>query len=285
MAKQKASIGIREKVFIDDFRGILLYAEKIPISGEFLEGVLVSDTRIIKEPSTIIARKAYLISDPDTQAVTLRLEDGTTHTVDTGLKNYRKMDFQIYDVRLDLAESLSAVKKDSKKSSTEMTWSEISDVLKNRTLKDEALREMAIELHKKSTIPLSCLLFSLLGVPLGIRAHRSVRSRGFSIGFIIVLIYYLFRLSGEALVETGGLSPIIGAWTPSVIFAISGLLLFYFSARENFPRLRTLLLPPDYGLMKASGPRVHEKEGSDSRFWEKKKQGSQKTASEPEETP
>ena len=30
MAKQKASIGIREKVFIDDFRGILLYAEKIP---------------------------------------------------------------------------------------------------------------------------------------------------------------------------------------------------------------------------------------------------------------
>ncbi|MBE0555604.1 MAG: LptF/LptG family permease, partial [Proteobacteria bacterium] len=66
MAKQKASIGIREKVFIDDFRGILLYAENIPVQGDFLEGVLISDNRIIREPSTIIARKAYLVSDPDT---------------------------------------------------------------------------------------------------------------------------------------------------------------------------------------------------------------------------
>jgi lipopolysaccharide export system permease protein len=107
MAKQKASIGIREKVFIDDFRGILLYAEKIPISGDFLEGILVSDNRISKEPSTIIARKAYLISDPDTLAITLRLQDGSTHTVDAGLKNYRKMDFYYYDIRLDLDESLS----------------------------------------------------------------------------------------------------------------------------------------------------------------------------------
>jgi len=232
MAKQKASIGIREKVFIDDFQGILLYAERIPVHGDFLEGVLISDSRISREPSTIIARRAYLISNPDTMVITLRLEDGSTHMVDAGLNRYRKMDFRFYDVRLDLASTLSTDKKNGVKSSTEMSFSELTTTLSNRGLKEAALRELAIELNKKMTVPLSCLVFALIGMPLGIRAHRSVRARGFTLGLFLVLVYYLFRLSGEALVETGRLSPILGTWTPNGIFAAAGILLFSLSARE-----------------------------------------------------
>ncbi len=236
MARQKASIGIREKVFIDDFQGILLYADKIPVHGDFLEGVLISDSRISREPSTIIARRAYLISNPDTMVITLRLEDGSTHTVDAGLNNYRKMDFRFYDVRLDLASSLTADKKPGIQSSTEMSLSQLTAVLRKRDAKEEVLRELEIELNKKLTIPFSCLVFALIGMPLAIRAHRSVRSRGFTIGLFLVLVYYLFRLGGEALVETGRLSAIIGTWTPNVIFAVAGLLIFTFSAREGFLR-------------------------------------------------
>ena len=235
MAKQKASIGLREKIFIDDFRGILLYAEKIPVQGDFLEGVLISDNRIIREPSTIIARKAYLISDIGSLAITLRLEDGSIHTADAGLKNYRKMDFRFYDIRLDFPSSLSDEKKEGAKSSTEMTVAELSAKLRSRGVAQEALRELEIEFNKKMTIPLSCLVFALVGLPLGIRAHRSVRARGFTIGLAIVLLYYLMRLSGEALVETGRLSPVVGTWTPNVVFAVAGILLFMFSAREQRP--------------------------------------------------
>jgi lipopolysaccharide export system permease protein len=247
MAKQKASIGIREKVFIDDFRGILLYAEKIPIHGDFLEGVLISDNRILREPNTIIARKAYLISDVDTMAITLRLEDGSTHTVDAGLKNYRKMDFRFYDVRLDLAESLSTDTKTGEKSSMDMTVTELTTKLRSHPVNDQAFREMLLALNKKLTIPLSCLIFALLGLPFGIRAHRAVRSRGFAIGVVLILIYYLLSLSGEALAETGRLSPVIGAWAPNGIFAVAGILFFYFAAREQSPRVRRNPLSTCYG--------------------------------------
>jgi lipopolysaccharide export system permease protein len=74
MARQKASIGMKERVFIDDFQGILLYAEKISPDGDYLEGVLVSDNRMGSEPSTIFARKAYPISDPTSLTITLRME-------------------------------------------------------------------------------------------------------------------------------------------------------------------------------------------------------------------
>jgi lipopolysaccharide export system permease protein len=238
MAKQKASIGIREKVFIDDFRGILLYAEKIPVHGDFLEGVLISDTRILGEPNTIIARKAYLISDIDTRAITLRLEDGSTHTVDAGLKNYRKMDFRLYDVRLDLAESLTTDIKTGEKSSMDMTVTELTTKLKSHGTNDQTYREMLLALNKKLTIPLSCLIFAFIGLPFGIRKHRAVRSRGFAIGVVLILVYYLLSLSGEALAETGRLSPTIGAWAPNGIFAVAGILFFFFAAQEQLPRMR-----------------------------------------------
>jgi lipopolysaccharide export system permease protein len=206
--------------------------------GNFLEGVLISDKRISREPSTIIARRAYLISNPDTMVITLRLEDGSTHTVDAGLNLYRKMDFSFYDVRLDLASAFSGGENSVTKSSAEMSLSELTATLRNHGLKEEVFRELAIELNKKMAIPVSCLVFALIGMPLGIRAHRSVRSRGFTVGLFLVLIYYLLRISGEALVETGRLSPVIGTWTPNFIFAAAGILLFYLSAKEASIRKR-----------------------------------------------
>jgi lipopolysaccharide export system permease protein len=235
MAKQKASIAIREKVFIDDFRGILLYAEKIPVSGDSLENVLISDNRLLGEPSTIIARKAYLFSDPDTLAITLRLEDGSIHTLDAAFKNYRKVVFQSYDVRLDLASSIAEAKKAGMKSSTEMTVRELAAMLRTPGIQDESLREIAIELNKKLAIPVSCFVFALISLPLGIRAHRSVRSRGFAIGLALVLMYYVLRLWGEALVETGRLAPIIGTWTPNGLFLIAGIIQFHYAAHEKTP--------------------------------------------------
>jgi lipopolysaccharide export system permease protein len=233
VAKKKASIGIKEKVFNDDFKGILLYAESIPVHGDFMEGVIISDTRISKEPSTIIADRAYLVSDPVLMTVTLRLQNGSTHTVDKMMKNYRKMDFSSYDVNLDIESSIAEAKKVSTKDSTEMTVWELSQKLKTAGLEDAVFREMAIEFYKTITTPLSCIVFGILGIPLSIRAHRAVKSRGFTLGLIIVFIYYIIRLGGEALVETGRLSPLIGTWSPNIIFCIGGVYLLIRAANDR----------------------------------------------------
>jgi len=232
VARQKASAGIKEKVFNDDFKGILLYADKIPVSGDYMEGVLISDTRNTEEQSTIIATRAYLVANPNEMTVTLRLEDGATHSVDRGLKNYRKMDFGRYDIKLDLGAAMTEEKAKSK-SSTEMTVGEIMKRMQDKKIKDTDLRELAIEIQKKLSIPVSTLVFCVLGIPLGIRKHRTARFWGFSIGLAVVLAYYLIRLGGEALAETGQLTPFIGAWTPNILLGIAGIFLFYRAAEEK----------------------------------------------------
>lgn len=234
LATQNASIGIKEKVFNSDFKDLLVYADKIPANGEYMEGVIISDKRSTEEQNTIIAKKAILVADSKKMIVKLRLENGSIHTVSPDLKNYRKVDFRIYDLVLDLSTTLATYSEEYK-SSTEMTLTELLERMKKPGLDGSAIRELAIEVHKKFSIPLSCIFFGLLALPLGITSHRAVKSRGFAVGIIIVAAYYLLRIGGEALAETGKLSPAVGVWTPNVIFAIVGVLLFYFAYRELSP--------------------------------------------------
>lgn len=231
IARQNASIGIKEKVFNSDFKGIILYADKIPPDGDHMEGVVVSDNRIANEPNITIAQKAYLVSNQESLTVKLRLEQGAIHTVSQDLKNYRKIDFKSYDINLDLSDTLTSMSEDSK-SSTEMTMRELLNKIRKPGLDQAAVRELIIEVHKKFSIPLSCIFFALLALPLGIKGHRSVKSRGFAVGIIVVSMYYLLRIAGEALVETGRLSPEVGVWTPNCIFAVLGIYLFYTSYHE-----------------------------------------------------
>ena len=188
VARKKANLGIKEKIFNDDFKDILIYADKVPVKGDILEGVLISDQRPNVEPNTIIAKRAYLVSNPGSLSVTLRLEDGNTHTVDKKLENYRKMDFSTYDVKLAIGTPASDEKAKTKVS-TEMTATEIVERMNSGKIKDIDRRELAIELYKKTSIPTSCLVFAVLAIPLGIRKHRSAKSRGFVLGLLTVLTY------------------------------------------------------------------------------------------------
>lgn len=238
IAQKKASVGIKERVFSDDFKGLLLYTDHIDIQGEYMYNILISDQRMTQDPNTIVAHRAYLLANPQAMKVTLRLENGSIHALDKNMKNYRKIDFKTYDVNLEINSSLSESQQNIKKSFNEMTFGELLKILRQRKLSPSDLRTAGIELNKKISIPLSCIIFMFLGLPLGIRTHRSVRSRGFIYGFLIVLVYYLLQLVGDALVETGRLSAIVGTWTPNLVFLSAGLTLFFMTARETpFPSI------------------------------------------------
>jgi lipopolysaccharide export system permease protein len=231
IARKKAGAGIHEKVFIDYFKDITLYANSAPADGDFLEGIFISDGRLGKSPTTIIARRAYFISDPDRKTITLRIENGSSHTVDDDLTNYRKADFLFYDIKLEIDPQINGAGH-LRKTSSEMTISELQNAGKETALSDTERNELTIELHNKIAIPIACLIFGLLAMPLGIKSHRHVRARGFTIGIALVLLYYLLRIFGETMAETGRISPFVGAWLPNFVFAIAAGFLFYVTARE-----------------------------------------------------
>ncbi|HLE18136.1 MAG TPA: LptF/LptG family permease, partial [Syntrophales bacterium] len=238
--RQNASVGIRERIFNDNFKGLLLYANNIPAHGKFMEGVIISDNRITKEPSTIFAEKAYLISDPASMRVSIRLKKGSIHTVDIKLKNYRKMDFSSYDINLDMEAVIAETKGAKEKDSREMTAGEMMGRIRTPGLEEAVKWELLVELNKKFTLPLTCLIFGLLGMPIGVNIRKSARARGLTMGIVIVLLYYLLQLGGAALTETGKISPLPGLWLPPAIFTIAGLCLLALAAKEKSLRMENI---------------------------------------------
>ncbi len=88
------------------------------------------------------------------------------------------------------------------------------------------IRAHRIEIHKKLALPAACLVFALIGLPLGVMTGRAGRTGGFSLGLVIILLYYALITAGEKAAMDGRLSAFLGMWSPDIIIAVAGAWLF-----------------------------------------------------------
>ena len=93
IAQSKADIEIKERVFNDMFNGLVVYVDKVPIQGKKMEGILIYDERDKDKVNTIFAKEGFLISNPKSQEVILRLLNGDIHRFEPKTKVYQKMKF------------------------------------------------------------------------------------------------------------------------------------------------------------------------------------------------
>lgn len=102
-----------------------------------------------------------------------------------------------------------------------------------------------VEIHKKYSLPFACIVFVLIGAPLGTMTRKGGFGMAAGISLIFFLIYWSFLIGGEKLADRGLLSPFIGIWSANIILLILGIILTVKSAREritlNFDFLKKLI--------------------------------------------
>jgi len=101
---------------------------------------------------------------------------------------------------------------------------------------DRRINSLDVEIQKKFSIPAACLVFVLVGAPLGIRARKS----GIGVAFLSILFfvfYYLCLAGGEELADRRFLDPAVAMWTPNIVIGLIGLYLTL-QAAEVIPRPR-----------------------------------------------
>jgi lipopolysaccharide export system permease protein len=88
-----------------------------------------------------------------------------------------------------------------------------------------------VEVHKKYAIPVACIVFVLIGAPLGALARRSGVGVGvgLSIGFFV--LYWIFLIGGEKLADRGKLSPFMGMWGGNILLVVVGIYLTWIAAK------------------------------------------------------
>jgi lipopolysaccharide export system permease protein len=233
IARGKASTGIKERVFNDDFEGIVLYVDKLKGLGEKMEGILIYDERE-REGYTIMAQEGGIVSDPEAMTVTMRLENGEIHRVGKGLA-YDRVSFSTYDLRLNFKGA--GARGEVAKGDREMTIGELRGRIKELRGRGEDYRPYQVEIQKKFSIPFACIVFALIGVPLGIQSRRSGRALGFSLSLGIFLFYYISLTGGESLADRGVIPPALAMWGPNILFLILGIYLLVTVGRERPVRL------------------------------------------------
>src|SRR5439155_27081807 len=84
------------------------------------------------------------------------------------------------------------------------------------------IAQLTVEIHKKFSLPAACVVFVLIGAPLGMRVRRAGPAVAFvSIGFF--LFYYLCLVGGEELANRLMLPAWLAMWLPNLVLGGWGL--------------------------------------------------------------
>lgn len=97
----------------------------------------------------------------------------------------------------------------------------------------ERLDKHAVEIHRKFTLPLSCLILFFIGAPLGALIKRGGFGLPVIFSVVLFLIYHMLYITGEKMAESGKLAPVTGMWLPVLVLApLAGFLTFK-AARDS----------------------------------------------------
>lgn len=94
------------------------------------------------------------------------------------------------------------------------------------------IEKYEVEVYKKYALPAACIVFILIGAPLGVMVRKGGFGTAASISLFFFLLYWAFLIGGEKLAERGFFSPFIGMWAANIVLTIAGLLLMFKTNRE-----------------------------------------------------
>jgi lipopolysaccharide export system permease protein len=189
-----------------------------------MEQVIITESHNWRPVGMITARRAERKNNSNTWD----LYDGTIYTLEQGLPasshQFQKFHITFSELGGDLTDQF-------KKLPAEMTYRELQTQIADLQQQQEDPIAFQIELPRRISIPFVCLVFTLIGTPLGMRSHRRSTSPGMALTLLVVFFYYVlfYALGYAAWYHT--LSPDLAAWLPNIVCSGVGLVLI-FTARK-----------------------------------------------------
>lgn len=145
----------------------------------------------------------------------------------------------------------------------ERVWNQARTLAKNsrnmfafdESTAKEALNQLyrsKVEWHKKMSLPVSILIFFLIGAPLGAIIRKGGLGLPVVVSIIFFVIYYIISLSGEKLAKEGSWEAVYGIWLSTFILTPIAVYLTYKATNDS------ALLDTDWyaGRLKALNERM-----------------------------
>jgi len=185
-----------------------------------LEGVTVLD--LSKEGIIQVLQAKHAEAQPDKW----KFYDAVNYTIS---RNGKIMNTAVFrESAMNTAFNLQNLKKLHK--AGELNFFALSSYInkiKEKEKDNPEFAELKIKLYEKISLPATCFLISIIGIPLAITPPRARFNRGLLFSILIIFLYYLLRAISSSLGEAQILDPLLAAWLPNIIVFTSGCYLFY----------------------------------------------------------
>ena len=230
IVKTRANIDIKPNVFNRDFDNmVLMVKEKNGQNG--YKGVFIADSSFKGSTKIILSEQGFILTDPANLRIQLQLRNGSIHDLAKQGEDYQIMKFDRYDLTLDIPGTDQLKKKQILKP-REMSVAELQQRIKENEKIQQQDNVEKVELSKRFSIPLTCILFGIIGVPLGITSQRSGKSGGFIFAVLIILIYYVGLVLLQNLGRSGTIDPYFSVWIPNIVLLIFTIYVGYKTQKE-----------------------------------------------------
>ena len=104
--------------------------------------------------------------------------------------------------------------------------------------REARINEFEVEIHKKFSIPAACLVFALIGAPLGALIRRRGAAVSVGVSLFFFWVYWMFLIGGEELADRGFIPPTLAMWAPNIVFALAGWRLLHMVAYDRAKKVR-----------------------------------------------
>jgi len=219
VAASNISIGLKERVFNDSFKDVVLYVQDFDIKTRIIKDIFIEDRRTKDAVTIVLAPKGVLISDPETLSYILRLYNGDINQVDIDEKTVQALHFNTYDISLDMKKILT--EKKTSKSKYEMSLGELENYINTHDKGDPDYFAMVTMYYEKFSVPFACFVLGLIAMPLGLQSVK--KTSGLNLGIIFFMIYYLLLTAGWSMCKSGAFPPLLGMWLPNIIVGITAI--------------------------------------------------------------
>ena len=144
----------------------------------------------------------------------------SSRRIDTADMTFGQLREEVRDLeaRMGLAPDLSKLRTDEQR-----------DKLRRAAVpkKKDLLLPLQVQMHRQVAFSFACIGFTLVGIPLGIRAHRRETTFGVAIALMLVLVYYTFLIVGQSMDTRPEMLPHLIVWLPNFIFQAVGIVLLW----------------------------------------------------------
>ena len=231
IVKTRANINIKPNVFNRDFDNMVLMIKEKNGPNAF-KGVFIADSSFKESTKIILSEQGFILTDSENLRIQLQLRNGSIHDLSKQGEDYQIMKFDRYDLTLDIPGTDQLKKKQILKP-REMSISELQQRIKENEKREYQDDVDKVELSKRFSIPLTCILFGIIGVPLGINSRRSGKSGGFIFAVLIILIYYVGLVLMQNFGRSGRINPYFSVWIPNIVLLIFTIYVSYKTQKER----------------------------------------------------